>query len=191
MASNAPSESGKGLKRPAEEDLLEELEEATAKRPRRGNTNYDTGAHNDTKKATKTTIPKVVKTPKERPPSLNPLRKPAARLRPARQLFVYGNGDFGQLGLGPDNTTELFKPKLHEWCAEAVSSGKFGEVGAGIEAVAAGGMHSLMVDEEGKVCPFTYCQSGDGAKGMWRAGLVLGSQRRFCIGSTDRRRQER
>jgi regulator of chromosome condensation len=151
MASNAPLESGKSLKRPAEENPEEELEEATVKRPRRGNTNYDAGAHNDAKKATKIAVPKPVKTPKERPPSLNPLRKPAARLRPARQLFVYGNGDFGQLGLGPDNTTELFKPKLHDWCAEAVNSGKFGEVGAGIEAVAAGGMHSLMVDEEGKV----------------------------------------
>jgi len=154
MASGAPSESGKGLKRPAEEDPSEELEEATTKRPRRGKTNYEPGAHNDTKKVAKVAIPKPTKTPKERPPSLNPLAKPAERLRPARQLFVYGNGDFGQLGLGPDSTTELFKPKLHEWCAEAMASGKFGEVGAGIEAVAAGGMHSLMVDEEGKVSKY-------------------------------------
>jgi regulator of chromosome condensation len=153
MPPKAATESNKGVKRPAEEDPVEDQEEATTKRPRRGGTNYDAGAHSDTTTAKKPVkAAKPVKTPKERAPTLNPLHQAAPRSRPPRQLFVYGNGDFGQLGLGPDETAELFKPKLHEWCAEAVESGKFGEEGAGIEAVAAGGMHSLMVDEEGKVC---------------------------------------
>lgn len=150
---------------------MEDQEEASTKRPRRGGTNYDAGAHNETTTAKKPVkAPKPVKTPKEKAPTLNPLRQAAPRSRPPRQLFVYGNGDFGQLGLGPDETTELFKPKLHEWCAEAVESGKFGEEGAGIEAVAAGGMHSLMVDEEGKV--WSWGVNDDSALGRPTEGVV-------------------
>lgn len=176
MPAKTASESSKGVKRPASEESSETEEPTSSKRPRRGIAHYESGAHSEKKAAARTAKP--VKAPKEhkaRPPSLNPLRKAAERVRPARQLFVYGNGDFGQLGLGPDETTELFKPKLHEWCAEAVAAGSFGEEGAGIEAVAAGGMHSLMVDEEGKVCfhIFFYlgmCVHDD-------IGLVVGRER--------------
>jgi regulator of chromosome condensation len=154
MPPRASGDAAKKTKRPAEEDLSDELEESTTKRPRRGTTNYDAGAHSEKKpaKPVKAAKPaKEPKEPKERPATLNPFPSAAAHLRPCRQLFVFGNGDFGQLGLGPDETQELFKPKLHAWCAEGVADGIFGEPGAGIVDVAAGGMHSSMVDESGKV----------------------------------------
>jgi hypothetical protein len=34
---------------------------------------------------------------------------------------------------------------------EAIGSGKFGEKGAGIQDLVCGGMHSLMIDEKGRV----------------------------------------
>ncbi|KAG8786589.1 hypothetical protein FRC15_011137 [Serendipita sp. 397] len=173
MPSKATTESVKGVKRPAEESPNEDQEEGTSKRPRRGTTNYDAGAHSEKKpaKAPKaaSTTSKTAKPAKEKAPPLNPLRQPAALARPPRRLFVFGNGDFGQLGLGPDETTELTKPKLHAWCEEAIAEGKFGEAGAGIEAVAAGGMHSLMVDEQGKV--WSWGVNDDSALGRQTEGV--------------------
>lgn len=54
-------------------------------------------------------------------------------------LFVHGAGGSGQLGLGPDVLDEVARPRLHP---------KFSE---GIQCLAAGGMHSLLIDAKGQV----------------------------------------
>ncbi|KAL0573115.1 hypothetical protein V5O48_008837 [Marasmius crinis-equi] len=84
-------------------------------------------------------------------PYLNPLPSPPEKTRPGLQLFVWGAGNFGQFGLGPDLLDELDKPKKHTWAEQQMVAGTFGEEGAGLETVAAGGMHSLFVDEKGTI----------------------------------------
>lgn len=125
-------------------------------RPRREGVSYEPKAA--TKRAPKKTaqkrVPKRDRTP---PPSLNPLPIPPDHSRPPRQLFVWGVGGMGQLGMGPDLLDDVVKPKLHKWCQEAIEEGRFGDEGAGIESITAGGMHSFMVDEEGKVRTSSYC----------------------------------
>ncbi|EEB90144.1 hypothetical protein MPER_11688, partial [Moniliophthora perniciosa FA553] len=84
-------------------------------------------------------------------PYLNPLPSPPEKTRPGLQLFVWGAGNFGQFGLGPDVLDELDKPKKHAWAEQQMQAGTFGEEGAGLEDIAAGGMHSLLLDEKGTV----------------------------------------
>ncbi|KAG7442676.1 RCC1/BLIP-II [Guyanagaster necrorhizus] len=57
-------------------------------------------------------------------------------------LFVHGGGESGQLGLGPDVLDEIPRPRHHP---------KFEKLGVGIQCMAAGGMHSLLVDSKGRV----------------------------------------
>ncbi|KAF8335878.1 regulator of chromosome condensation 1/beta-lactamase-inhibitor protein II [Cantharellus anzutake] len=93
--------------------------------------------------------------------SLGPGKAPASRKsevlvpeshpRPCRQLFIWGNGDMGQFGLGPDTLGDIVRPRLHSWFEEATREGKLGGEGAGLEVICAGGMHSLVIDEAGKV----------------------------------------
>ena len=83
---------------------------------------------------------------------MNDLPVPPSHPRPARQLLIFGNGDWGQLGMGPDAYAEIPKPRLHAWFEVALQTDILGtETGAGIESVSAGGMHTLVVDEVGKV----------------------------------------
>lgn len=73
-------------------------------------------------------------------------------IRPPRTLLVFGTGDSGEFGLGDDERGEIARPRLHAWVEEAIEDGKFGaEPGAGLEAIAVGGMHSLAIDEKGRV----------------------------------------
>jgi hypothetical protein len=53
--------------------------------------------------------------------------------------------------MGPDYLGELDKPKKHAWVEEQIEEGTFGPDNAGIETAAAGGMHSVFVDEKGTV----------------------------------------
>lgn len=47
---------------------------------------------------------------------------------------------------------DISRPRLHTWFKEAIDAGALGsEVGAGVDALCAGGMHTLAVDEAGKV----------------------------------------
>ncbi|EKM80007.1 hypothetical protein AGABI1DRAFT_72781 [Agaricus bisporus var. burnettii JB137-S8] len=101
---------------------------------------------------------KVPKEPKQKPtpipqskPYLNPLPTPPPTSRPSPILFVFGAGNFGQFGMGPDVLDSLTKPKRNQWVEEQISKGTFGEVGAGITAVAGGGLHTLFADEKGTV----------------------------------------
>jgi regulator of chromosome condensation len=88
--------------------------------------------------------------PTSKPP-FNPLPVPPPHLRPAKHLFIFGNGDNNQFGLGSDTYGEIARPKLHSWVEGAVKEAKLGAASAGIESISAGGMHTLMIDEEGKV----------------------------------------
>ncbi|THH30681.1 hypothetical protein EUX98_g3490 [Antrodiella citrinella] len=84
------------------------------------------------------------------PPAV-PLPTPPEHTRPAAQLFVWGAGNFGQFGMGPDALGDFEKPKRNPWIENAIEEGKFGEEGAGLEAIAAGGLHTLLIDEKGTV----------------------------------------
>ncbi len=70
------------------------------------------------------------------------------------QMFVWGAGNFGQFGMGPDLLDEYSKPKKNAWVEKKVEEGAFGEAGAGIAVIAAGGLHTLFVDEKGTVRRF-------------------------------------
>ncbi|KAG8949789.1 hypothetical protein FRC04_008329 [Tulasnella sp. 424] len=95
---------------------------------------------------------KEPRVPKVQPPPLNALPGIPPVVRPARQLFVFGTGNFGQFGLGTDEIGEIKRPKAHSWFNEQMEEGKLGsEPGAGLEMVVAGGMHNLAIDEAGRV----------------------------------------
>lgn len=101
-------------------------------------------------------------------------------------VFAVGNGDMGQLGMGTDATDELRRPRLHPWFEKnsqtPTKEDKESGEGApaengdaseekktessqtepilgrlGVEDVACGGMHSLIIDSNGKVSPTLAC----------------------------------
>ncbi|KAH8119167.1 regulator of chromosome condensation 1/beta-lactamase-inhibitor protein II [Phellopilus nigrolimitatus] len=84
---------------------------------------------------------------------MNDLPLPADHPRPSRLLFVFGDGSFGQLGIGTNaKDSEHSLPYLNTWFETAVQSNMLGEdCGASIEQVCAGGMHNLVIDESGRV----------------------------------------
>lgn len=84
-------------------------------------------------------------------PFFNPIPPIPVHTRPAPQLFVWGAGNFGQFGMGPEFLGEFGKPKKSVWIEEQIANGTFGGQGAGLEAVAAGGLHTLFIDEQGTV----------------------------------------
>ena len=58
----------------------------------------------------------------------------------------------GQFGLGTMVTGEFPRPRLHSWFESATFAGTLGaEEGAGVECLSAGGMHTLAIDELGRV----------------------------------------
>ncbi|KAE8209112.1 hypothetical protein CF327_g6862 [Tilletia walkeri] len=65
-----------------------------------------------------------------------------------RHLLIWGSADSGQLGLGPDVTAEVPRPKLHQPLADAITAGKTWAK-EGIEIVVAGGMHTIAIDASG------------------------------------------
>ncbi|KAE9399489.1 RCC1/BLIP-II [Gymnopus androsaceus JB14] len=87
-------------------------------------------------------------------PLLNQIPQPLPHLRPAPQVFVWGTGNEGQMGLGrvSDDGRFIVKPTRHTWIENKISEGVFGdEAGAGIVSVVAGAMHTLLIDEKGTV----------------------------------------
>ncbi|KIL70231.1 hypothetical protein M378DRAFT_96652 [Amanita muscaria Koide BX008] len=84
-------------------------------------------------------------------PYFNPLPTPPPKSRPPLQLFVWGAGNFGQFGMGPDHLGEKDKMTRNAWVEEQIAAGTFGESGAGLETVEAGGLHTLFIDEKGTV----------------------------------------
>lgn len=53
--------------------------------------------------------------------------------------------------MGSDELGEKDKMTRNTWIEEQIVAGTFGEPGAGLEAVAAGGLHTLFIDEKGTV----------------------------------------
>lgn len=125
------------------------------KRSKSEEQNIDPSAESKATKPHTTKKPKIkAATPAEGvqvKPYLNPLPTPVESKRPGLQLFAWGAGNFGQFGMGPDVLGELDKPRKHPWAEKQMQEGAFGSEAAGLEAVAAGGMHSLFIDESGKV----------------------------------------
>ncbi|KAJ7634979.1 RCC1/BLIP-II [Roridomyces roridus] len=85
------------------------------------------------------------------PPPLNAIPQPS-QADEKRILLVHGGFDAGQLGLGDDQEKEVMRPRVHPLFLEWVTSGDVGPTG--LEQVAAGGMHSLILDSNGKVWSF-------------------------------------
>jgi len=81
----------------------------------------------------------------------NPLPTPADHPRPANQLFCWGAGNFGQFGWGADYLGEFPTPRRNLLFEKKMEEGIFGGEGAGLEAIAAGGLHTLFIDEKGTV----------------------------------------
>ncbi|KAG8749282.1 hypothetical protein FRC11_011476 [Ceratobasidium sp. 423] len=88
--------------------------------------------------------------------------------RPAYQVLIFGNGDSSQFGMGPDAMGEYARPKMQKFFKTASDEGKLGGDGAGVEMLAAGGLHTLAVDEAGKV--WTWGTNDDGALGRMVEG---------------------
>lgn len=53
--------------------------------------------------------------------------------------------------MGADSLGEFEKPRKNPWIESKIQDGAFGGEGAGLEAVAAGGLHTLFIDEKGVV----------------------------------------
>lgn len=66
-----------------------------------------------------------------------------------RALLIWGSGDMGQHGLGIDTLDEIQRPMLHEWADEQTQLGNLGP--HGLEQVAAGWLHTLVLDSFGRV----------------------------------------
>lgn len=65
--------------------------------------------------------------------------------------FVFGNGDFGQHGLGTDDNVlgEIKRPRLQKWFEAKVASDP--DWAKGLFALECGGMHTLAIDGAGRV----------------------------------------
>lgn len=92
-------------------------------------------------------------------------------------MFVWGAGNFGQFGMGPDLLDEYSKPKKNAWVEKKIEEGAFGESNAGIAAIAAGGLHTLFVDGNGTVRPSQVFRVLNSL--MIDPGLVLSCSYRF------------
>ena len=84
-------------------------------------------------------------------PYFNELPTPPQKQRPGLLPFAWGTGNFGQFGMGPDVLEELPKPKRNTWAEEQMEDDAFGEGNGGMEFVAAGGLHTVFIDEKGTV----------------------------------------
>jgi regulator of chromosome condensation len=91
----------------------------------------------------------------ETEPPINAIPELPAKMVPPAQIFVWGTGNFGQFGMGPGYLDELSKPTRNTWVEEKIAQGVFGSgPGSGIVGVAAGGLHSLFIDQNGTVRSF-------------------------------------
>ncbi|KAI0714088.1 regulator of chromosome condensation 1/beta-lactamase-inhibitor protein II [Cerioporus squamosus] len=93
---------------------------------------------------------------------LNPLPLAPAHERPCWQVFGWGAGDSGQLGMGADVLAlNLPRPRRNHYLETLAEEGAFGGPEAGFESVAAGALHSVFVDEKGTIWT---CGTNDNAE---------------------------
>ena len=83
------------------------------------------------------------------PQAINPLPGLPQHYRPPLQLFTWGSGEMSQLAM--DYNQEINKPRKNAFVASHIEEGSFGDDEAGLESIAAGGLHTLFVDEKGTV----------------------------------------
>ncbi|KLO19781.1 RCC1/BLIP-II protein [Schizopora paradoxa] len=137
-------------KRPA----AEEPEKPRSKRAKNGPAEPATkpAAKAPAKKATtpKPAAPPRVRVPKVAINALPDLKAHTVEGNP-NQMFVWGAGNFGQFGMGPDLLDEYSKPKKNALVEKKIEEGAFGEDDTGIAAIAAGGLHTLFIDGNGTV----------------------------------------
>jgi regulator of chromosome condensation len=97
-------------------------------------------------------LKKPRKAASETEPPINVIPEFPTKMVPSAQIFVWGTGNFGQFGMGPNYLDELSKPTRNTWVEEKIAQGAFGPgPNSGIVAVSAGGLHSLFIDENGTV----------------------------------------
>lgn len=117
---------------------------------------------------------------KKAAPGLNPFPKASAvpslafnfDLQPPSNnpsaLLTFGTGNFGQFGLGPEVLDAIKRPRIHALFNELAKEGALGPNG-GIVDVDCGGLHTLVVDTEGKV--WSYGINDSGALGRITVGI--------------------
>ena len=112
-------------------------------------------------------------------PYYNPLPAVPESRRPGLLLFAWGAGNFGQFGMGDDQLGEIHKPARNKWAEQGMTEGRFGSTeGAGLESIAAGGLYSLFVDENGTVRVIFHPFDRDDL--ISPSDLVLRDERRCC-----------
>jgi len=81
--------------------------------------------------------------------------------------------------MGESQLGELHKPARNKWVEQGMAEGRFGPAeGAGLESIAAGGLYSLFVDENGTVRDTFYLSDCDDL--IPSLDLVLWDKRRRC-----------
>ncbi|KAL1947946.1 hypothetical protein VTO73DRAFT_13670 [Trametes versicolor] len=83
------------------------------------------------------------------PQGINALPAIPQHYRPPLNLFTWGSGEMSQLVM--DYNEEIAKPRKNAFVAEKIEEDAFGEDNAGLESVAAGGLHTLLLDEKGAI----------------------------------------
>ncbi|OSD08385.1 RCC1/BLIP-II protein [Trametes coccinea BRFM310] len=83
------------------------------------------------------------------PPGINALPAIPQHYRPPLNLFTWGSGEMSQLVM--DYNQEISKPRKNAFVAEKIEEDAFGDDNAGLESVAAGGLHTLLLDEKGTI----------------------------------------
>ena len=127
------------------------------------------------------TAPRVRKVPQE----INPLPRKPQHFRPPLHLFTWGSGEMSQLGM--DYNLEINKPRKNAFVASHIEEGTFGGDEAGLESIAAGGLHTLFVDEKGTVRNSSRVDLLHQTERAARAAdLVLRDERQRCARSRHR-----
>ncbi|SCV74000.1 BQ2448_6430 [Microbotryum intermedium] len=92
-----------------------------------------------------------------------------------KTVFVFGNGDFGQHGLGTENgMMEIVRPRLHATIEKMIAPDGGEAWKRGVASLECGGMHTLCVDGEGKI--WSWGINDNAALGRVTAGLEQESE---------------